>query len=110
MRSREVDAVARKPEGGLHQPLPRQQAVLGGQRGQPCGQSRDGARGRTHRVVNELRAERDVEVQQLRFARFGTQAGHGDEAVEIANPTARSLVVDRVAAAQQSRHHRLGDT
>src|SRR5436305_1865184 len=38
-----------------------------------------------------------------------TQTGHGDEAVQVADTSARSLVVNRVATAQQSGHHGLGD-
>ena len=74
MRSREVDAVARQPERRLHQPLPWQQVRARQSAASPAGSPGHAARSRTDRVVNELRAERDVEVQQLRVARFGTRA------------------------------------
>jgi hypothetical protein len=60
--------------------------------------------------MNELRAERNVEVDQLGLAWLSSQTGHSNKAVEIADATTRSLVIDRVTASQQSRHHRLGDT
>jgi len=107
---REVDAVARELQRRLNEPPPRQPSVLAPKRLETGGQSGHGARRRTDGVMNELRAERDVEVDQLGLARLVLQAGHGDEAVEIANAPARGLVVDRVTASQKSRHHRLGDT
>ena len=41
--------------------------------------------------------------------RLGAEPGHRDEAVEIPRPARGRFVVDRVTAAEQSGHHRLGD-
>src|SRR5713226_3385256 len=60
--------------------------------------------------MNELRAERNVEVDQLGLAWLVSQTGHSNKAVEIPDETTRGLVVDRMTASEQSRHHRLGDT
>src|SRR5438093_4195834 len=89
---------------------PRQPSVFAPKRLETRGQSGHGARSGTDGVMNELRAERDVEVDQLGRAWLVSQSWHGDEAIEIANTPARGLVVDRVTASQKSRHHRLGDT
>jgi hypothetical protein len=59
--------------------------------------------------MNELRAEGDVEMEKFCVLRLVSQPGHSDEAVEIADTPGRGLEVDRVAAAEQSGHHRLGN-
>ena len=55
-------------------------------------------------VVHELLAERHLQLERRRT----NSRGHVDEAVEV--PCLASIPVDRVAAAQQPGHHRLGDT
>ena len=60
--------------------------------------------------MNELRAEGDVEMDELCVLQLGSQPGHSDEAVEIADAPSRGLEVHRMATAEQPSHHRLGDT
>jgi hypothetical protein len=60
--------------------------------------------------MDELRAEGDVEMEELCVLQLVSQPGHSDEAVEIADAPSRGLEVHRVAAAEESGHHRLGDT
>jgi hypothetical protein len=57
--------------------------------------------------VDELRAERHVELQQLSLAPLRAEAGNCDEAVEVLDLPARGFVVDGVSAAEQAGHHRL---
>ena len=88
---------------------PRQPAVRAPQRAEPGGHAGHGARRRADRVVHELRAERHLELEQLRLARRRAEPGHRAEAVEVARRAGRRVEVDRVAAAEQPGHHRLGD-
>jgi len=60
--------------------------------------------------MNEFRAEGDVEMEELCVLQLVSQPGHGDEAVEITDAPSRGLEVRGVAAAEQSGHHRLGNT
>jgi hypothetical protein len=60
--------------------------------------------------VDELGAERHLEPLELRLARLGAQTRHRTEAVEVAYRAARRVEHDRVSAAEQPRHHRLGHT
>ena len=48
-------------------------------------------------------------MEKLCVLQLASQPGHSDEAVEIADAPGRGLEVHRVAAAEQSGHHRLGD-
>ena len=109
VRPRKVDAVTGQSERGLHEAAPGQPPVPARQRLEPRRQPRYRARRRSDRVVDELRAEENVEVNQFRLSRLLAQAGHGDEAVEIASSPARNVEVHGMAAAEQARHHRLGD-
>src|SRR5512133_1873940 len=109
VRRRDVDAVAREQQSRLDEPRPRQPPVLGVQRTEARWQSRYAAGCDPDRIVDELGAERDLELDQLGPAsRLGAEPRHGDEAVEVPRPAAGRLVVHRVAAAEQARHHRLG--
>ncbi len=109
VRRRKVDAVAREPERRFDEPAPRQPPVLAREHLEARRQPGHCARRRSDRVVNELRAEGDVEVDQLRLLRRYAQPGHGDEAVEVASSFAGGVEVHGMAAAEQARHHRLGD-
>jgi hypothetical protein len=69
------------------------------------GHAWDGERRGADRVVDELLAERDLQLDQLgAFSRR-----HGAEAVEVPGRARSRVPVDRVPAAEQSGHHRLGD-
>jgi hypothetical protein len=59
--------------------------------------------------VDELGAERHVQVKQLGLPRLSAQARHGDEAVQVARLPRAGVEVDRVPTAEQTRHHRFGD-
>jgi hypothetical protein len=59
--------------------------------------------------VDELFAERNLQLEQLVRAAVAVQARHGAEAVEVARAARACVVVDRVTAAKQPRHHGLGD-
>jgi hypothetical protein len=50
--------------------------------------------------VDELGAERDVEVDQLCVPRLFSQPGHSDKTVEIVDATGGVVEVDGVAAAE----------
>ena len=109
VRRRHRDAVAREPQRRLDEPRPRQPAVRVPQLAEPGGHARHRARRGADRVVHELRAERHLEVHELRLAPLGAEPGHRAEAVEVARGAGRRVVVDRVPAAEQPGHHRLGD-
>ncbi len=110
MSRREVDTVARKPERRLHEPVPRQPSVLARKRGEPRRQPWNCARRRSDGVVNELGAEGNVQMDQLRVPRLLAQPGHGDEAVEIAGASSGAVEEHGVTTTEQPCHHRLGDT
>ena len=111
MRRREVDAVVRQAQRRLHEARPRQAAVRPPEGFEAGRHSGNGARRRPDGVVDEFLAKRHVEVQQLRLvpplARAETR--HGDEEVEVPGRGRRGVPVDRVAAAEEAGHHRLGD-
>ena len=52
--------------------------------------------------MDELGAERHVELEQLGVAPLRAEAGYSDEAVEVLDPPARGVVVDGVTAAEQN--------
>ena len=106
VRSRHRDSRSREPQRRLDERLPRQSPVGARQLGEPGGQAGHRARGCADRVVHELLAERHLE---LRHRRAGARR-HRDEAVEVARLTGRRVEVDRMAAAEQPRHHGLRDT
>ncbi len=101
--------VPREPERRLDEPRPRKAAVRVPELAEPGGDAGHRARRRPDRVVDELRAERHVEVDELRLMPLGAEARDGAEAVEVPRGAGRRVVVDRVAAAEQPGHHRLGD-
>jgi hypothetical protein len=59
--------------------------------------------------VDELGAEGNVHVHELRLTRRGSEPRHGAEAVEVPGAARRGVEVDRVTAAEEAGHHRLGD-
>ncbi len=71
--------------------------------------ARNRARSRPDRVVDELFAEGDIELDQLGRATFTTETRHRAEAVERAHGARPCVEVDRVPAAEQTGHHRLCD-
>ena len=96
-------AGARDPERGLDHPRPRQPAEARVQGSEPARQARNSARAGPDRVVDELLAERDLQLHRRR----SRSRGHVDEAVEV--PGLGPVPVDRVPTAEQAGHHRLGD-
>ncbi len=60
-------------------------------------------------VVDELAAERHLQLEQLRLAALPAETGHGDEAVDGRRTGAGRVVIDAVAAAEQAGHDGLGD-
>ena len=99
MRRGELDPVAREPQRRFHEPGPRQPPVLGVQRAEPGRQPGHAARGDSDRVVDELGAERDLELDKLGPpSGLSAEPGHRDEAVEIAGLARGGVVVDRVTA------------
>src|SRR3954462_4178316 len=109
MRGRKIHAVSSETSRRLHELLPGDPPVLARESLKTRRQSGNRAGRRADGVVDELGAERDVEVDQLCVPRLFAQAGHSDETVEIANASGGALEIDRVATAEQSRHDRLGD-
>ena len=105
MRRRHLHACAGKPECRGAEVGPGKPAVLAPERVEPGGDARHGAGGRSDRVVDELLAEGNLELEQLAAA----TARHGAEAVEEARPPGRRVPVDRVPAAEQPSHDRLRD-
>ena len=79
------------------------------ERVQPSGHARHAARSDPDRVVHELDAEGNLELEQRHGLALASQPRHRDEAVEVRDPAARGVEVNRVPAAEQARHHRLGD-
>ena len=104
-RGSATPARASRSAGSTSHP-PRQSPVGARQRGEPGGQAGHSAGRCADRVVHELLAERHLE---LRHRRTGARR-HRDEAVEVARLTRRRVEVDRMAAAEQPRHHGLRDT
>ena len=109
MRGGHRDRTAREAERGLDQARPGQSAVLVPERVEPCRNSRHAARADSDRVVHELRAERNVQLQERHLPRLGAEPGDGDEAVEVPRAARRGVEVDPVPASEQARHHRLRD-
>ena len=60
------------------------------------------------RVVDELVPERHVQHDELRIDSLRTEPRYRDEAVEVPRPPRGGVEVDRVSAAEQPGHHRLG--
>jgi len=109
VRRRHRDTAARERERRLDQSLPREPSVRLPDRSEPRGDARHRARRGADRVVHELRAERHVEMHELGLSRRGGQTGHGAEAVEVPRAACCGVVIDRVTAAEQAGHHRLGN-
>ena len=109
MRGGHRDAVAGEAKRGLDEPAPRQAAVRAPQLAETGRHAGHGARCGADGVVDELGAERHLEMQELRLARRRAEPRHGAEAVEVAHRAARGVEHDRVAAAEQPGHHRLCD-
>ena len=109
MCGRHRDRTAREAERGLDQARPGQSAVLVPERVEPCRNSRHPARADSDRVVHELRAERNVQLQERHLSRLGAEPRDGDEAVEVPRAARRRVEVDPVPASEQARHHRLRD-
>src|SRR5206468_1227899 len=83
------------------EPLPGQSTVRAPQCVEPRGNARDRARRGADRVVDQLLAERDVEMHELGCPRRRAEAGNGDEEVELARTPAARVPIDPVAAAEQ---------
>ena len=66
--------------GGLHDRRPVEPAVPSPELVQAGRNSRDAARRDADGVVDQLGAERNVELEQLRLARRGSEARHRDDA------------------------------
>ena len=96
-------AVSGQPQRRFYDPRPGQPAMPAPERVEPSGQTRHRARPGSDGVVDELLAERHLQLDR-RDARPG---GHVDEAVEV--PRLSAVPVDGMAAAEETRHHRLGD-
>ena len=109
MRGRHRRRRRGRGEARARRAAPRQAAVRAPQLAEPGGHAGHGARGRADGVVDELGAERHLEVQQLRLARRHSEPRHGAEAVEVAHARRSCVEHDRVPAAEQPGHHRLGD-
>ena len=95
-------AGARDPERGLDEPRPRQPAEARVQRSEPARKARDGARARPDRVVDELLAERHLQLHRRR----ARSRGHVDEAVEapgVASRPSRSRAHRRAGRSSPSR-------
>jgi len=84
MRPGKVDAVPSETVRRLDETRPGKAAVLLVQDGEARWESRDAAGGDSDGVVNQLRPERDVELEQLdSSASLAAEAGGDDEAVEV---------------------------
>ena len=81
MRGRQLDALAGEPKRGLDEAAPGQPAVRAPERVEARREARHGARGRPDRVVDDLLAEGD---RQLERARSPSPDGTVHEAVEEA--------------------------
>jgi hypothetical protein len=99
------DALVCEPQRRGAKLGPWEAAVGAPERVQPRRDARHCARGSADRVVDELLAERHVELDE----RCSRPARHGTEAVEVAHRARAGVVVDRVSSAEKAGHHRLGD-
>jgi hypothetical protein len=75
---------------------------------EPGRETGDSAGADSDGVVDELRAERNLELEQGYGLTLASQAGNGDEAVEVQGATSSGVEVDRVPSAEQPGHHGLG--
>ena len=98
-------AVPREAQRGLDEALPRQPTVRAPQLRHSGRDPRHAAGRSADRVVDELLAERHVELHHRR----ADSGRNGDEAVEVPRLLRAGVPVDRVAAAQKTRHDGLGD-
>ncbi len=99
---RKRDARARQLERGLAEPRPREPAEPLPELAECSGKSRNGARCGTDRVDDGLVSERDLDVREVAGA--GRQRR---EPVEVHD--ARAVERDRMAACEETAHHRLRD-
>src|SRR6266542_4938668 len=84
---------------GLGQARPGEAPVLLVQRRQACRQPWHAAGGDPDRVVDELRPEGDLELEQLGLVTLlGADPGDRDEAVEVPRPPGARFEVDGAAA------------
>ena len=90
-------------ERRLYEPRPRQPAEARVQGAEPAWEARDRAGPGPDRVMDELLAEGDAQLDRRR----ARSRRHVDEAVEA--PRLAPVPVDRVPTSQQAGHHRLGD-
>ena len=98
-------AGAREPHRGLEEQPPRKAAVFRVERTEARGHARHGERRGADRVVDELFAERHLQLDQLgAFPRRD-----GAEAVEVLRSSRNRVPVDRVPAAEQPGHQRFGN-
>ena len=102
------DAVTREPQRRLDEAPPGQPAVRLPQRAEARGDAGHGARRGPDGVVDELLAEGHLEVDELGPLPLDPEARDRAEAVEVADGAGRRLVVNRMPAAEEARHHRLG--
>ena len=110
VRRRHRDAVPREPQRGLDEPRATAAArARATERVEPGRDAGHRARRRADRVVHELRAERHVRDATSSASRGGapSPAPRRSSRGSARRPSPRR--VDRVAAAEQPRHHRLGD-
>jgi hypothetical protein len=109
MCGREVHSFACQPRCRLDQARPLESAVLTPEQLEPGGQSGDPAGCRADRVVNELGAERHFEMQQFDVMLLGAQAGHRNEAIQVARTGGLPVEKDGMTTAEQPCHHGFGD-
>ncbi len=110
VRRRHRDGRPREPQSRLDETRPGQAPVLVPERVEPRRDARDPARADADGVVDELRPERHLELDERDLAALASQPGNRDEAVEVARRPRGGVEVDPVPAAEQAGHHGLGHT
>src|SRR5205085_7137783 len=100
---RHLDAGAREPQCWFDEPCPLEPSMAAPELGEAGRHARDPAGGDPDRVMDELGAEGNVELEQRGLAPFGAEARDGDEEVKVLGASARAVVVDRVPAPEQTR-------
>ncbi len=108
VRRGELDPRARERQRGLAEAAPRQPPEALPERPEARRHPRNRTGRRPDRVVDELRAERNLQMDELRLPALPAEAGNRAEAVEVRGRGRARVPVDRVPTAEQPRHHRLG--
>ena len=109
MGGRHLDSAGCQGGGRLNEACPRQPPVAPVKRTEAGWNARNGARGDSDRVMDELGSERHLQPHELRPTRVAVQARNCDEEVQKLRSTFAGIPPERVPAARETRHDRFGD-